>query len=361
MESKDKINFRRMKLADKPALLAFLADVFADNPRMSDERFWDWHFLENPYSDKNNLPVWLALSGEKIAGQLAATQVKLQIGDERKDAIWILDLIVHNDFRRRGIAKKLVAAAESFCSVRLGVNTAAQRSTELLLGMNWHLVSRIPRFGKLLFAGNAVREIRNNKFLRRASNSVSRAFSKQPKNPFAPNGKLKIIEKFDSSFDDLWQAAAPENKCAVVREADILNWQFINQPNKKYDIFGYFENEKLLGYAVMFFRRADRNGVIDKAAVSDIFYYPAQGGKIVETLLEGVLYLAREREAGSLVIDAIDDLIIEKLKKNKFRPIKNPLQLLAKSDECGAISDDEKNWFLTRADADISVFEAGNR
>ena len=348
-----------MRLADKPAALRFLGDVFQDNPRIGDGRFWDWHFLENPYTSAENLPVWLAFDGERIAGQLAATQVKLQIGGEREDAIWILDLIVHNDFRRRGIAKKLVRAAEDFCPLRLGVNTAAQRSTELLLGMDWQLISRVPRFGKLLFAGNAVREIRRNDSARRIFNRLSRAFSAKIADPFA-DGKLRIVEKFDESFDELWQSSQPLNKCAVVREADFLNWQFVNQPDKKYDVFGYYENEKLLGYAVMFFRRADKNGAIDKAAVSDIFYHPARGEKVVEALLAGIIYLARERKAGSLVIDALDDLIVGKLRKFKFRPIKNPLQLLVKSANYQNLLYDENRWFLTRADADVSVFEAVN-
>ncbi|HLM60951.1 MAG TPA: GNAT family N-acetyltransferase, partial [Pyrinomonadaceae bacterium] len=106
---------KQLELSEKDALLDFLRIAYADNPRMSDARFWEWHFPGNPYVKADNLPVWIAKDGNELVGQLAATPVKLKIGDTRKDAIWILDLIVHHNHRGKGLAKKLVLAAQEFC------------------------------------------------------------------------------------------------------------------------------------------------------------------------------------------------------------------------------------------------------
>lgn len=356
----DDVRIEQMKLAERGALLAFRREVFADNPRMSDASFWNWHFPENPYVEKDNLPVWLAKSGEQIAGQLAAIPVRIKVGDEQKQAIWILDLIVHKDFRRRGIAKKLALAAEEFCPIGLGVNTAVQHSTELLQNRGWRLVCNIPRYSKLLFAGNAVREIARINLARATFNALSAPVRPRvDREIFGAQSKLKLLEKFDSRFDTLWNESSGQWSCAVVREAKILEWQYERQPGKKFDIIGYFEREKLLGYAVLFFRRAE-NGAVAKAAITDICYHPSEAGKIVEELLRGALQLAVERKAGALVTDAIDDLVEEKLRRFKFTRVKNPLQLLVKSAADQDLLYNASNWFLTRGDADISIFEHPN-
>lgn len=356
----DEVRIEQMKLAETGALLAFLREVFADNPRMSDERFWNWHFPENPYVEKDNLPVWLAKSGERIAGQLAAIPVRLKVGDEQKQAIWILDLIVHKDFRRRGIAKKLAQAAEDFCPIGLGVNTAAQYSTQLLQGRGWRLVSNIPRYSKLLFAGNAVRDAAKIKLARKSLNLLSAPFRPRfDKEIFGANSNLKLLDKFDSSFDKLWSESCDQTPCAVIREAKVLEWQYIRQPGKKFDIIGYFDENELRGYAVLFFRKPE-NGGVPKAAITDIRYHPSKAAEIVDELLRGALQLAVERQAGTLVTDAIDKLFEERLRHFNFTRVKNPLQLLVKSAEHHDLLYNQSNWFLTRGDADISIFEQPN-
>lgn len=100
------ITIEQMDRSDLDDLLLFLRGAYADNPRQCDPTFWGWHFLEPPHSDADNLPVWLAKSGAQIVGQLAAVPVELNVKGNLTKAIWILDLIVDPEFRRKGIAKK---------------------------------------------------------------------------------------------------------------------------------------------------------------------------------------------------------------------------------------------------------------
>jgi hypothetical protein len=91
------ITIEHLKLSEKDKLLAFLQKAYEENPRMSDACFWTWHFLETPYAEAERLPVWVAKSGETIAGQIAAIPVTVNVGGEQKEAIWILDLVVSRD------------------------------------------------------------------------------------------------------------------------------------------------------------------------------------------------------------------------------------------------------------------------
>ncbi len=233
---------------------------------MSDANFWEWHFLRNPYADLNNLPIWIAEEGNEIVGQLAATPVKLKVGDEEKRAIWILDLVVRPDFRRRGLAKKLVAAAEEFCPLGLGMNTAEQHAAAMLESVGWKIIGKIPRYNKLLFPGEALREISQIKPVRQAANLMFAPLRPRfVKDFFNHNKNLRRVETFDYAFDNLWRESSGQWSCAVAREAAILNWQYKNQPDKKFDVLGFYENEKLLGYVVLYFRKKDANDALSKA------------------------------------------------------------------------------------------------
>lgn len=351
------ILIEQMKLSKREELLAFLSGAYADNPRHSDKEFWDWHFPESPYCDSEDLPIWIARSEGKIVGHLAATPVEFNVDGEVVRAIWILDLIIDPSFRRRGIAKRLALASKEFCPYVLGVNTSAQHSTELLAELGWKIFAKIPRYQRILFPGNAVKEIAGVKPLRGLANTVW--------SPLRPNAKqtagVSRPASFDERFDDLWREARTQWPCSISRNAVMLDWQFRCQPGKEFEVLAFESDGKLLGYAVLFFRKADTNGVISKGAISDICYHPDNAAATVDALINGVLWRAIERRAGSLVTDAIDDLLEQQLRANGFRSVKSSLQLLANVPQRQDIVYDKRNWFLTRGDADISIFEDPNR
>ncbi len=356
----NQIIIEQLKYSEKEAALAFLGKAYADNPRQSDADFWDWHFIDSPHVDPERLPIWLAKSGDRIAGQLATLPVELNIGEDKVKALWVLDWIVDADFRRQGIGKKLAMAAEEYSPFLLGVNTDQQHAPALLLGLNWVVVSKIPRFHKLLYPGHALREISRIGPLRSIVNSVSAPMRPRLTKGFWKGSELRILDGFNASFDTLWSESKPQWKCAVSRSSEMLDWQFKRQPGKKFDILGYFEDGKLRGYAVLFFRKADANGAISKAAISDICYHPDKRQHIVDMLIQGALQLCVERRAGGLVADAIDELLEARLKHFGFWRVNSPLQLMAKSPINQELMYEPENWFLTRGDSDISIFEDSN-
>ena len=352
----NEITIENLKLSDKDQAIAFLQRAYDDNPRMSDENFWDWHYTQAPYKDAEKLPVWIAKSGDKIAGQVAAIPFILNVGGEPKNALWMVDLVVLPEFRRHGLAKRLVGAMEEFCPLVLAIGTNEQHTPRLLQGLGFVLTGKIPRFHKFLFAGNDIREISNLNPLREAVNLVSAIF--RPR--FKENKNVRIVEKFDASFDSFWAESEMQWACAARRDAKMLEWQYLRQPEKKFDIIGYYEGEKLLGYAVLFFRKKNARGLITKAAISDICYHPRKPKETIDALLQKSLEIAIERRAGGLVTDINDDLLAERLARFGFWRVKNPLQPMLKSPDRQDLVYNAKNWFLTRGDSDISIFEEPN-
>lgn len=354
----DEITVEQLKLSDKDKVIAFLQKAYDDNPRMSDEIFWDWHYRQAPYAKDGKPPVWVTKTGEQVVAQIGTIPVVVNVQGERRKAIWVLDMIVAPEFRRRGLVKRMVKSAEEvFGTFGLVINTAAQvGSTKLLESLGYVIIINVPRFHKLLFPANDIRELSNLNLLRKTLNLAFAPF--RPR--FKKDKNVRAVEKFDASFDAFWTEAAAQWSCAVERSAKYLEWQFARQPGKKFDVIGYYEGEKLLGYAVLFFRKAHANGTIPKAAISDICYHPTNPTKIVDALLQESLRIAVERGAGGLVTDALDGLVEERLKRFGFWRVKNPLQFMVKSPEQQDLMHNPKNWYLTRADSDISIFENPN-
>lgn len=351
----DEVQIKQFELSDQPALLAFLRDAYPDEPRKSDPAYWKWHYLDNRYTSTDDIPLWVVKSGDKIVGQLATIPVELKAGDKLRKAIWILDFIVGEKFRGKGLGKRLVLAAGEWCPtmLTLGIN---EQSTAVFRSLRWVSLEPIHRYQRVLFPGNAIKEFRGMPPLRGLANlSFAGSRSRIARKP----GSLQPINAFDRRFDDLWLRASPQWTCAVRRRADFLDWQFKQQPGKGFEVLGCLDGETLAGYVVLFFRKSE-GGAPPKMAISDICYDSCDADRVINDLLTGALQSALERNAGSVVIDILDQRIEQCLKRMGFWRIRKSPQFMASAVDRQDILYESANWYLTRGDSDVSIFEQSN-
>jgi GNAT superfamily N-acetyltransferase len=353
------LSIKQFQAADEDALLSFLRAAYPDDPRRSQPDFWRWHFLDHPHVDMNDVPVWLAQDGGVIAAQLAAIPFRLKLGEERERAIWIMDVYVHRNYRRRGLAKRLwLTAAESYSRMfGLGIN---EQSKAVVMGLGWVEMGHIHRYHRLLFPGDALRDIQKLKPLRDLVNLGYAPFRRH----LARRSKegryiAHEVKEFDASFDELWQRACVQWPCAVERDARYLEWQFMRQPGKKFDVLGLYDEERLVGYVVLFFRKPELTGAPQKAAITDLCYDASDSRKVIDGLLKAALRLALERRAGSIVTDVLDARVEERLRDFGFRRVRTAPEFITNAGAPEFLYD-PGNWFLTRADSDVSIFEQPN-
>lgn len=357
---RDEIIYRQMTLTDREEALAFLRVAFADTPRQSDLEFWNWHYLDNPNNRDDEIPIWLGKSGDRIVGQLATLPVELNLAGEAVAAVWLLDLMVDPGFRRRGIMKNLVLEAQKTYAYMLGSATRKQHSAAMLTGLGWKVFSTIPRYHLMLFPGNAVRDVAQIRPLRGLVNALFSPFRPRVAKPETRGMNVRQLDEFDERFDELWGECRSQWGCSISRNLEYLQWQFGKQPKKEYEILGCFKGDKIVGYAVMFFREASRAGVIEKAAISDICYHADNGRGVVDALLQAAITRAVDRRAGGLVTDAIDPLLDERLRHFGFWPVNSGLEIMAIGPAHEDVLYDWAKWHLTRGDSDISIFEHPN-
>ncbi|MDQ1613653.1 MAG: hypothetical protein QOG00_3584 [Pyrinomonadaceae bacterium] len=355
-------HIKQFTVADTDALLAFLREAYPDDPRKSDPAYWKWHYLENPRTDLEDVPLWiLEDTGGRVVGQVATIPVTLKVGAKERRAIWILDFIVHEDYRGQRWGRRLLDTAREHCRtmIALGINAG---STGVLNSQKWAAMGSINRYHLLLNPAHAVKEL--SRLPRPLGQVVNLAYA--PLRPHldrtaASGVSLRAVERFDADFDDLWQRAATQWPCAVVRRADYLDWQFARQPGKRYETLGVYAGGRLAGYVVLFFRKAEGAGAASpKVAISDICYDAGAGFDVIDELLRAALNLALERRAGSLVTDVLDARVEERLVRRGFWRIKRAPGFMVYSEIERELVNAPHNWFLTRADSDVSIFEHPN-
>ncbi len=362
------VRIEQFRVEKTEALLRFLRVAFAGDARKSEPAYWNWHYLQNPNTSVADVPLWVVVHGNEIVGQLATIPVQVKAVGETRAAIWILDFIVREDFRGKGLGKRLVTAAgEKFPTmITLGIN---EQSAGLFRSMGWVEMGWIHRYQKLLYAGNGLKGAAEFAPVRGLLNALSVPM-RVGVGKLRKGGKYaaRVLPGFGTEFDELWGRASAQWTCAVRRDSQSLKWQFERQPGKKFAIVGLYEQERLVGYVVLFFRKslsgAGSSAGPAKAAISDICF---DGGnergvarEIVDALLGVALRRAMELRAGSLVTDVLDDLVEERLKAHGFWRIRKSPQFMACSRDAKEIICNPRNWFLTRGDSDVSIIEEPN-
>jgi GNAT superfamily N-acetyltransferase len=357
---RSEVQIKQFELSDQEAVLAFLRDAYADDPRKSDPAFWKWHYLENPYTSPDNVPLWIVKDGDQVVGQAATILVEIKVLEEIRQAVWILDFILAPEYRGQKLGKRLLLLARETYPTMLALGYNDQ-SGNVLRSLEWVEMGSINRYQKLLFPGYSLRETAAFAPLRGLVNLFYAPFRPAAREIEASDRfTIKEITTFDSQFDDLWQRASAPFPCAIIRSSAFLQWQFKRQPGKKFAAIGLYRDGQLAGYLVLFFRKPECDNAPPKAAITDICYDPENADETIDELLKAALRLSIKNRAGSLVTDVREPGIEARLKQLGFWQIKKSPPFMIYSPTSRDIMYEPANWFLTRADSDVSIFEEPN-
>src|SRR5207253_7500357 len=132
--------------------------AYANEPRKSDPAFWKWHYLENPYTSANDIPLWIVKDGDRVVGQAATILVQLKVQEEIRRAIWILDFILFPEYRGQKLGKRLLLLARQTYPTMfaLGIN---EQSRNVFRSLDWMHMGSVHRYQRPLYPGHALKEI----------------------------------------------------------------------------------------------------------------------------------------------------------------------------------------------------------
>ena len=138
--------------------------------------------------------------------------------------------------------------------------------------------------------------------------------------------EVRVIQRFDESFTQLWERLAPKFDVAVRRDAAYLNWKFATAPHVRYTIAALVRDGKTAGYAVYRHVHEPRGRVtllVDFLADPD----DEEG---VATLLHWIDREARQADSDKIRAFALHAGFRKVLRKSGYFVVKSTMEFVIK-------------------------------
>jgi GNAT superfamily N-acetyltransferase len=240
--------------SEKSGLRDFQRDYFGADSRQCDDAFCDWLFECNPHRAPDSPVRWLCKRDGLVVGQQASIPVVLKAGGIEYRASWGIDLMVHAQWRLKGVAPALAAAHEHSADILLGLgmSPAAYRAFSRA---GWADMGCLPFVVRPLDARACAHALENREWLAKlAPDVLVRGSARIASNLLRGLSRcsLEPIPAFDERVDAVWTSSARDYHVLVKRDYTSLRWRFDQFPDPScYERYYLTRASRVLGYAVV--------------------------------------------------------------------------------------------------------------
>ena len=271
---------RQATHSDRPALARFIKDAYGERAEYKSPARWTWQFIDNPFgrSQDDEVPVWVAMEGDRVVGQIAIQNALLQVEGNTFDVGWAVDVMILRSHRGAGLGHRLHEAVATNVDILMSLSMAqaSRRMAERHGCVTLPEVHQLTRWVRLDPVG-----VRRYLMLRaarhrwaevtaRLSCTVFQFHRLFPRlvNPFLrlrdfvkraprwPEGTSIVeVDCFGREIDALWERTRGDYPAIFPRDAQFLNWRFVDCPEPRYRCFVAERGGRAVGYVVL--RRAE--------------------------------------------------------------------------------------------------------
>jgi GNAT superfamily N-acetyltransferase len=255
---------RKMREEDREAVLGLVEDVYGKDMSVQKMAQWRWLYERNPNNPPGGPRAMLVADGRKIVGLFRCIPVPMKIGERYFTNDWNVDLMIHPDYRKHGLALDLARALLAEGDVNTGLPLTGSPTYVIL--------DKIGRFVDVGPFPQIVLPVRKLPF--------ARAVFKLPvvshvaalvlgayyslvvgRRPYEADGTIELeeIEAFDDAFDEFWERVHGDYPIIVKRDAKYLQWKFFERPDTSYTVYRALRSGIMAGYIVL--RSDERFGV----------------------------------------------------------------------------------------------------
>jgi len=370
------LKIRQASLSDYPAISEFINRAYGDLAAYKGEARWRWQFVDNPFRVAGDLPIWIALDGTRVVGQIGVQSAELKVDERLQPAGWIVDVMVLENYRGQGIAHRLykAVAAKVPLLVTLTMAPATRRIAERLGAITLPPVYQFSRWARLdkqkiaRFMAARTRHRKTwNKGALLAEKLGAPSMAAALVNPMlavrdlmmrpCPTGlAINEVERFDHSVDDFWTQISRGYAYGVPRSTRFLNWRFLNCPQMNYRLFEARLYGKLVGTLVL---RRTEVVELPQGIIVDLV---TERGDI--SVLESLIDFALDwfgSDVASVEFGTSVQEISEVARKRNFLKTRThrPTLICADPSLRRQIADPRKTWFLSKADHDWDQIRLG--
>ena len=339
----------RFRRDDRRAVDALYRRVFGNDAAEASRLRWDWQYRHNPNNPGGEPEIWIAREGTTIVGQYATMPVRLAVHGTEVQGSWGMDVMVAPERQRQGLGEVLFRTWDRNVGASLGLGLS-EASRRLFEKLRWPDVGPIPCFVKPL-TRRALRRPEWPLLLNRLVSAVTLPIVKIVARNRPLRAEVRLLQRFDDSFTELWETVAPKFELAVRRDAAYLNWKYTSAPHVRYSIAALRRDDRNVGYAVYRHLYEPRGRV---TLLVDFLTDP-DDEEGFSTLLGWVDREARRADSDKIRTFALHETFSRILKKAGYFQVKSTMDFVAKVNAVelpASFYEETARWHVTLGDSD---------
>lgn len=339
----------RYRADDRRAVDALYRRVFGHDAADASRLRWEWQYRHNPNNPGGEPEIWIAREGTSIVGQYATMPVRLGVKGREVKGSWGMDVMVAPERQRQGLGEVLFRTWDRNVGASLGLGLS-DASYRLFQKLRWPDVGPVPCFVKPL-TRRAFRNPRLPVPLNRLISALTLPIVLVVSRTRPMRAEVRLIQRFDDSFTQLWETLAPKFDVAVRRDAAYLNWKFASAPHVRYSLAALFRDGGPAGYAVYRHLYESRGRV---TLLVDFLADPDEPSDI-STLLRWVDREARQADSDKIRTFATHEAFRRVLRRSGYFQVKSTVEFVIKVNHVEVPSgfyENTDNWHVTIGDSD---------
>jgi hypothetical protein len=360
---------RRATSADRPALATFIAEAYGARAVFKDERRWLWQFVRNPAarSRDGDVPVWIALDGGAVVGQIAVQEATLRVEGISVPAGWIVDVMVLPSHRGAGLGHRIhdALAGDIPLLVTLTMAPATRRISERAGCITLGPVHQYSRWARLdadtvgryvstrtvghrwvgAVAALGCRRLRLHRAFASAVNLLLRLRRSTP----PPSCEISEVDRFGDDVDRLWERTRGDWPVIFERTTSFLNWRFADCPDLAYRLFVARRGAHALGYVVL---RRTEPVELSQGIIVDL-YASRRDSNVLDDLVRHSLAFFGNDVAGIECATSVPEIARVLRRHGFFRTRTHHPTVVSRDPELRArLERLRDHWFFSKADHD---------
>lgn len=271
---------RKASRSDRPAIARFIEDAYGARAQYKAAPRWTWQFIDNPFGRRraDEVPVWVAVDGDRVVGQIAVQKALLQVEGTTVEAGWAVDIMILDSHRGAGLGHRLHDAVVGDVDILMALTMAdasrrmAQKHRCVTLA-EVHQLTRWVRLDAASVQRYLSVRTANHRWADVAAHLSCSVFQFHRLFPLLANPLLRLrdfvkqslrapgassiveVDRFGPEIDELWERTRGDYPVIFPRDARFLNWRFVDCPEPSYRLFVARRGGRAVGYVVL--RRAE--------------------------------------------------------------------------------------------------------
>jgi hypothetical protein len=240
----------------RDALFDFRAAHYGAESARTNPAYVDWLYSDAYQAQPDRPALFVCISGERIVGTQGMLHVRLNAGDERLGAAWVVDFAVRKELQRQsGIGSSIGFASQQSTKVRLALDVS-RAAVGVALRLGWQHVCDLPLWVRPLDLRKAL-PARSSGLMATGLGAIGQTGLDALLHRglrIAHRRRLELIPTgaFDERADSVWSSVSSGYAVICRRDRAYLQWRFDRFPGADaYSRFWLKDANGVVGYIVL--------------------------------------------------------------------------------------------------------------